>query len=66
MSPRQLTCVTRKLVMVDWKIHNSSAVMNLHCSLIDVERLRRTHMLVVEAAPPTLRTRSLNREPKFI
>lgn len=47
MSPRQLTYVTGNLAYVIWKFYKSNVVINLHCSLIDMEGLQRTHMLVV-------------------
>jgi hypothetical protein len=47
MSPRRSTYVTGNLTYVIGKGYKSSIVIHLHCSLIDVGRLRRTHMLVV-------------------
>ena len=47
MSPRQLTYVTENLTYVIGKVYESNMVMNLHCPLIDMEGLQKTHMLLV-------------------
>jgi hypothetical protein len=46
-SPRQLTYVTEHLFYVAGKKLQSSTMVNLRCTFIDMGRVRKTCMLVV-------------------